>query len=324
MAGIDYQRSKLAARRGVGGSAAPIDVYNPVYGNYTPPTSTVRVPDSHANQTGLYLQDQMEWNQWLLMLGLRHDSSKSSVDGTPSGSRDDSELSKRFGLMYRSAMGLNPYISYAESFQGVAGFNKANEAYKPLRGKQWEAGVKYQPPGENLTVTASVFDMIEKNRQVAGVVNGQADTVQVGEAHARPGTGGHGLAGPDGPGGHLHLPESQDHQGHGRRLGPAAGQHSVEHGVAVGQYRFSAFGVPGFLAGAGVRYNGHSFDGVGNNRVEGVTLYDAVLAYDRGPFRVALNVTNLFDKEYVGTCIARGDCFYGTRRTVVGSVTYRF
>lgn len=73
-----------------------------------------------------------------------------------------------------------------------------------------------------------------------------------------------------------------------------------------------------------MRYNGHSFDGVGNNRVEGVTLYDAVLAYDRGPFRVALNVTNLFDKEYVGTCIARGDCFYGTRRTVVGSVTYRF
>ena len=65
---------QLAARRGVG-SAAPIDVYNPVYGNYTPPTSTVRVPDSHANQTGLYLQDQMEWNQWLLMLGLRHDSS---------------------------------------------------------------------------------------------------------------------------------------------------------------------------------------------------------------------------------------------------------
>ena len=266
----------------------------------------------------------MEWNQWLLMLGLRHDSSKSSVDGTPSGSRDDSELSKRFGLMYRSAMGLNPYISYAESFQGVAGFNKANEAYKPLRGKQWEAGVKYQPPGENLTVTASVFDMIEKNRQVAGVVNGQADTVQVGEAHARPGTGGHGLAGPDGPGGHLHLPESQDHQGHGRRLGPAAGQHSVEHGVAVGQLPLQRLRRPGFLAGAGVRYNGHSFDGVGNNRVEGVTLYDAVLAYDRGPFRVALNVTNLFDKEYVGTCIARGDCFYGTRRTVVGSVTYRF
>ena len=148
LAGIDYQRSKLAARRGVGGSAAPIDVYNPVYGNYTPPTSTMRVPDSRANQTGLYLQDQMEWNQWLLMLGLRHDSSRSSVDGTPSGSRDDSELSKRFGLMYRSAMGLNPYIGYAESFQGVAGFNKANEAYNAAR-QAVGGGPQYQPPGEN-------------------------------------------------------------------------------------------------------------------------------------------------------------------------------
>ena len=256
----------------------------------------MRVPDSHANQTGLYLQDQMEWNQWLLMLGLRHDSSKSSVDGTPSGSRDDSELSKRFGLMYRSAMGLNPYISYAESFQGVAGFNKANEAWLRCAASSGRR-VKYQPPGENPTVTASVFDMIEKNRQVAGVVNGQADTVQVGEAHARPGTGGHGLAGPDGPGGHLHLPESQDHQGHGRRPGQRLASIPSNMASLWANYRFSAFGVPGFLAGAGVRYNGHSFDG-GNNRVEGVTLYDAVLAYDRGPFRVALNVTNLFDKEY--------------------------
>ena len=108
----------------------------------------MRVPDSRANQTGLYLQDQMEWNQWLLMLGLRHDSSRSSVDGTPSGSRDDSELSKRFGLMYRSAMGLNPYIGYAESFQGVAGFNKANEEVQAAR-QAVGGGPQYQPPGEN-------------------------------------------------------------------------------------------------------------------------------------------------------------------------------
>ena len=67
LAGIDYQRPS-SPRAVAGGSAAPIDVYNPVYGNHTPPTSTMRVPDSRANQTGLYLQDQMEWNQWLLML----------------------------------------------------------------------------------------------------------------------------------------------------------------------------------------------------------------------------------------------------------------
>ena len=89
-------------------------------------------------------------------------------------------------------------------------------------------------------------------------------------------------------------------------------------------YRFSLFDRPGFTLGGGVRYNGPSYDGTDNNRVGGVTLFDALLAYDHGPVRVALNVNNLFDREYIGTCLARGDCYYGTRRTVVGSVTYRF
>ena len=89
-------------------------------------------------------------------------------------------------------------------------------------------------------------------------------------------------------------------------------------------YRFSAFGVPGFLAGAGVRYNGHSFDGVGNNRVEGVTLYDAGAAPMTEAVPRGAERDQPVRQRIRGTCIARGDCFYGTRRTVVGSVTYRF
>lgn len=27
---------------------------------------------------------------------------------------------------------------------------------------------------------------------------------------------------------------------------------------------------------------------------------------------------------HLTTCLARGDCYFGARRTVVGSVTYRF
>ncbi|MNN16938.1 Ferrichrome-iron receptor precursor [compost metagenome] len=89
-------------------------------------------------------------------------------------------------------------------------------------------------------------------------------------------------------------------------------------------YRFSLFDMPGFVAGAGVRYNGPSYDGTGNNRVGGFTLFDAVLAYDHGPIRVSLNMNNLFNKQYINTCIARGDCFFGTQRTIIGNVTYRF
>ncbi|WP_331251509.1 hypothetical protein [Cupriavidus necator] len=56
----------------------------------------------------------------------------------------------------------------------------------------------------------------------------------------------------------------------------------------------------------------------------GVMLYDAMIAYDHGPLRVSLNANNLFDKQFLNTCLARGDCYFGARRTVMGSVTYRF
>lgn len=324
LTGIDYQRSTLNSRKGMGGIAAPIDVHRPVYGNYTRPTAIVDAT-RHAHQTGVYAQDQIEWRQWLLMLGLRYDRASATVDNSPNATADDSELTKRFGLMYRFAAGLNPYLSYMESFQGQAGFNTANEPFKPLRGRQWELGVKYQPAGENLTVAASLFDMTENNRKVSGVANGRVDQVQVGQARTR-GAELEALASlrnVDLIATYAYLdarivrgmPAEQ-----GRQLA------SIPRYMASlwVNYRFNVFGRPGFLAGAGARYNGSSNDGTGRNGVPAVTLYDAVLAYDQGPMRLALNLTNVFDKQYIATCIARGDCFFGTRRTVVGSVSYRF
>lgn len=325
LTGLDYQNSESTGRTGVGGFAAPINVFNPVYGNYQAPTSTRDLNPAKQIQTGLYLQDQIEWNKWLLMLGLRYDWSRASQDNTPSASIDDNELTKRFGLMYRSDIGLNPYVSYSESFQGQAGFNVAGQAFKPLRGKQWEVGLKYQPPGRNMTFTAALFDMRENNRKVAGVVNGMASAVQVGEARTR-GAELEAMASV----GRLDLIATYTYldakviEGTPAETGQRLASIPSNMASLWANYRFSLFDIPGFLAGAGMRYNGPSYDGTGNNRVGGVTLYDAVLAYDRGPVRVALNMTNLFDRQYVSTCIARGDCFFGTRRTIVGSVTYRF
>ncbi|MFW8254029.1 TonB-dependent receptor domain-containing protein, partial [Klebsiella pneumoniae] len=75
-----------------------------------------------------------------LTLGLRHDHYRTSWVQTVQA------LTKRFGLMYRSEAGLNPYVAYIESFEGNSAGNILGEPYKPLRGNQWEAGLKYQPP----------------------------------------------------------------------------------------------------------------------------------------------------------------------------------
>lgn len=327
LVGFDYQNSEATGRTMVPGSgtAAPINVFNPVYGNYTMPNRFNDTPAAKQIQTGVYMQEQLEWNKWLLMLGLRYDWSRAAQDNTPSASRDDNELTKRFGLMYRSDFGLNPYISYAESFQGQAGFNVDNTAFKPLRGKQWEVGVKYQPLGKNMTLTAALYDMREENRKVAGVVNGQAGTVQVGEARTR---GAElealvSLGGLDLVAAYTFL-NAKVIEGSAAEQGQRLASIPTNTASLWANYRFALFDVPGFLAGAGVRYNGPSTDGTGNNRVGGFTVFDAVVAYDRGPVRVSLNMNNVFGKQYVYSCISRGDCFFGTQRSIIGNVTYRF
>ena len=82
----------------------------------------------------------------------------------------------------------------------------------------------------------------------------------------------------------------------------------------------------GFSAGAGVRLMSSFRDtqfGVGP-RVPGIALADLVFAYETDRWRYALNINNVTDKVYVSTCLSRGDCWYGARRNVVASATYRF
>ena len=75
---------------------------------------------------------------------------------------------------------------------------------------------------------------------------------------------------------------------------------------------------------AGIRYTGSSFDGNDELRTPSYTLFDLMGAYDTGRWRFSANAANLGDKTHVTACLARGDCFYGMRRTVVITLGYRF
>jgi iron complex outermembrane recepter protein len=49
-----------------------------------------------------------------------------------------------------------------------------------------------------------------------------------------------------------------------------------------------------------------------------------MVAWETGPWRVNLNASNFADNIHVTTCLARGDCFYGARRNLIGGISYRF
>jgi len=102
--------------------------------------------------------------------------------------------------------------------------------------------------------------------------------------------------------------------------------HSIpEHAAAAWAVRrFSIGDMDGFRAGAGVRYIGKTWDGADLLATPAYTLVDALIALDQGQWRYALNATNLFDKKYIATCLERGDCWYGERRQVMASATYRW
>lgn len=84
LVGVDGQRNHTSQSswRAV---APAIDVYAPVYGNFTPPSSAAltALPDVTQRQLGLYLQDQMRWGAWTATLGLRHDRAKTDTEGRP-------------------------------------------------------------------------------------------------------------------------------------------------------------------------------------------------------------------------------------------------
>lgn len=294
-----------------GGGVPLIDAYAPVYPAYTPPGFN-DLPRMTQRDQGLYLQDQLRWNNWIVVAGLRRDRSHNAVDGADSTTHD--ATTKRLGVMYVADNGLAPYVNYSESFTPVLGRNAAGDAFVPLRGEQFEVGLKYEAPSRDLWVTASAYTLSEKNQLVSDPANPN-NSIQVGKTRNR----GLDLELKARLGRHLDLLANYSYIDLDDQL-----EALPKHMAAVwGKYRFAVGDWTGFSVGAGVRYFGAFQDG-NAPRTASVTLMDAMLAYDTPSWRFALNANNLFDREYVSTCLSRGDCWYGARRTLVATVGYKF
>jgi len=322
--GVDY-RHAVTDSRSARGVATPLDLYDPVYGTFDPSGITLSdVPQQRAVQKGLYVQDQIRLDKWLATLGLRKDWADTRVED---GNRQkDDAVTGRVGLTYLFDNGVAPYISYSESFTPIIGLNTiTQQSYKPLEGEQWELGIKYQPVGSNTLLTAAVFDLREKNRQMPDPAN-PLSTIQAGEARVQ-GLELEGLVEVD-P--NWDLIATYSYLDSEVAKGPPAQQGKriasvPEHMASLwSQHRFSVAGISGFSAGAGVRYVGASWDGTDSLKTPSTTLFDAMLGYAYQDWSFTLTATNLEDETYYTTCLSRGDCFTGNRRTVVATASYSF
>jgi iron complex outermembrane receptor protein len=324
--GLDYQRVALGGARGTGGSAAPIDYLNPVYGNFTAPVLR-DIAGTLQRQTGIYAQHQVKYDKrWLGTVGMRRDWAKSDTDNAPASRLDAATNTYKASLGYITNFGLMPYVSYSESFLPIGGLDFFGNPFKPQQAEQYEGGVKYETPDGKSLFTAAVYEITESNRRVADPVQA-GNQIQVGEAESK---------GIELEANHRVSPSvdvlaayaytsakvtrDTNTANQGRRLATVPKQT-----VSLwGRQKFSMFGLPGWQWGAGLRFIDESWDGANNVRTPSVTLLDAMLSYETGDWRYAVNATNLANREYVSTCLARGDCFYGVERNVVFSANYKF
>ncbi len=332
LGGVDAQRYSQTQTAVTSRATTPIDLYNPVYGAYTRPT--VRTPGNTVkqSQTGFYVQDQIVLGGWHILGGLRHDEAKSTTI-TPARvftRKKDSAVTGRIGALYAFEKGLSTYVSYAESFNPVAGTNLSGVAWDPQKGKQVEAGVKWQP-NANALLTAAVYDLRDTNRLTAHPTIAN-ERVQTGEVRTK----GYELEADATIKGvwvvqaaytysDAYVSKSNNPLELDKPLASVP-----KHAASAFGFRRFDFGDKGMIrVGGGVRYTGETFDRSLANppyllRTPPHTLADVMASYERDQWRLALNVNNVTDKYYYAACLTRGDCFIGARRSVVATLGYRF
>lgn len=338
LGGLDYKSSndKQLLMRG-SDSQYDMDWTHPVYGvNVDESTFS---PASHEQQNldqmGLYLQDQMSWNNWELLLSGRYDWTEvrtTDYINSEKTQQNDNKFTWRTGLLYAFDFGLSPYISYSTSYEPNLQTNRApgSAPFKPTTGKQTEVGVKYQPV-DNTLMSLALYDLKQSNVSTYNSTLGWFENA--GEVRSK------GVEAEI----HSSLWDSVNLIGSytytdaetvnttvAGTEGKTPARIPAHMASAFASYTFPGGPLKSLTTGVGVRYIGTSYGDAKNTfKVPAVDLYDAMVSYELGELNSSLkgaavqfNVNNIADTKYVASCASDTACFYGVGRTVTATVSY--
>ncbi|MFT4116282.1 TonB-dependent siderophore receptor [Bradyrhizobium sp.] len=356
--GVDFQKTTADATFG-NGTTAYVNYLNPNYGTIAAPAVTTQTLQDRS-QTGVYLQDQIKLGKLAAVIGVRNDWASATSDTrtiatgvyTNRSHPSDSATTWRTGLTYLFDNGLAPYVSYSTSFEPTIGTDYTGAAFAPTTGQQYEAGVKYQPNGFNGFFMLSLYDITQNNVLTMDTAHlyanyplctqsGTSCQIQQGQVRSK----GVEFSAKLTPIPGLDIIAAVAHNDiEITKSTQVVSGISIQGKTPVGapantaslwaDYTIQSGRMTGFGFGGGVRYVGESFGDNINSMamiVPAYVLADAMLHYDlfglspqlKG-WKLALNVTNLFDKTYVSACASATQCFYGNGRSTMGTIRYQW
>ncbi len=302
--GFDYQKGNYHWLWG-GGSAPDLDLSAMNYGQaVSTPAYSYRVGGS-TKQSGYYLQDQLKFKQWTAILGGRYDRYDQSFRNLSSGATtvtDQNAFSGRAGIVYDAGHGFKPYVSYSESFEGQGGSDRHGNAFKPTTGRQYEAGVQFEPRNMNARFTAAVFDLRKQNVSTTDPVDTlfQVQTGEVASQGLELEANLQAFQGLNLTLAYTLLDNKVTKDNDAARVGRRT-QDVPRHNASLWLDTVKPGDREGWSCGAGLRYIGSRYNYYNTRKFGGSVLTDAMVRYDTGGWRYTLNVANVFDKQYVVT-----------------------
>ncbi|KAF5884270.1 MULTISPECIES: TonB-dependent siderophore receptor [Rhizobium] len=335
--GLDYTNLQSSFGYGAGAAdpAFDFDITNPTYGvSGATPDYNALASDADMRQVGIYVMDQIEVGNWRFNLGGRQTWVNQTRDATlptvSSEEVDKNAFSVQAGALYLFDNGIAPFVSYATSFDPVTNRSATNTILPPTKGEQYELGVKYQPPGSDILLSAVAYHIVEQNKPrlanpLTFAYDSQGEVTGKGielEARAAIADGLDIIA--------AYTYNDSEVTG-GNNVGNTPAITPTHIASLWANYTFQESNpFNGLSVGAGVRYIGETWTDVANTSKNPATFYvDASASYDFGAvdkkyegLTAAFNIRNIADERE--TICEEGFCYLGQGRNMTGTLKYRW
>ncbi|MEQ4674866.1 TonB-dependent siderophore receptor [Providencia vermicola] len=335
LTGFDYQTGKLN-KNWWGSQTVSFDPWvKPHHPEFKPYPISRTSTTQRFDRYGVYLQDQLSWQQWDLILSGRYDWSYLDTDNNlthTTQKNDTSAWSQRVGLTYAFENGFSPWVSFSDSFDPVLGTDADGKSFIPTESKQAEMGLKYQ--SDNLMASVAAYELEQKNVTTHNPLNPDYYN-QTGKIRSRGVDFESRMALTPSVNVMLNYAFTDNKITQSQDLS-VLNKHPVQvpkhSGSAWVDYRFHSPYFEGALVGVGVRYLGETWgDNTNTFKVPAVWLGDISARYQMDALvpeltgmELGLTVSNVTNKSYVASCTSSTYCSIGTNRTLFATLNYYF
>lgn len=253
-----------------------------------------------------------------------------SIQTGPDTFKYGSQWSYRAGFTYEIVDNLNLYGSWSDSFYPQQIFDVNRVPLPPIKGEQWEGGIKAKLFNGGLLTTLAVYDITQTNagvlipgttpeafRPFGEVRHKGVELEMVGNINRNWNIYG----------GVSYLDAKISQSNIASEVGKARPFVPKWSASLFMTYTFTDGALEGFRIGAGGRAVDNSPTSTGNTRdLAGHTVFDALASYTSGPWELRVNVNNIFDEKYLTSSYDTLDLGnrFGAPRSALATVSYNF